>query len=88
MVIRNLGPNYNRPADQLDRQLRLALVAKNNAQQMKRIGMIRLPRKNLPVNCFRFGDPAGPMVLQRDAQHLGRRGCVIVWARIQRKLEI
>jgi hypothetical protein len=40
----------------------------NQAQKMKRVGLIRLDRENLPVNPLGSGDPPGLMVLDGNRE--------------------
>ena len=61
-VIWSIRPERNCATDQFDRSLRLIGLAEDDAEQMKRIGMIGLFGKNLPVNLFRLAQPALAMM--------------------------
>ena len=63
----------DRPSNVLDGNLVLARLVSNHAEKMPRIGLIRLSRKNLPIDLLGGLQPTGLMVLDRNRQGFGNR---------------
>ncbi len=54
------GVDLDRPADQVDRNVGVARLTGQDAQQVQRIGMIRNLGQDLAIDTLRLGQSAGP----------------------------
>jgi hypothetical protein len=61
----------DRPSNVFDGHLVLAHLVSDHTEKMDRIGMIRVDRKNLPINLLGGWKPTGLMLLNRNRKCFG-----------------
>ena len=74
MRLRPIGSERQSTLDALDSGLILAGLKCDQPQQVPRIVVIGVSRKNLAVNRLGLPQPAHLVMLHRDSQGLGNRG--------------
>ena len=63
-----IGPVRQSTPEALDAGLMFAVLTCDDPQQVPHMVVMRVSRKNLPVNWLRLAQPARLVVLQRDSQ--------------------
>ena len=70
VILRGLGVDGDRPADQLDRHVRATHLASERAEQVQCVGMIRNLGQDLAIDSLGLGQAAGLMMPQSDLDRL------------------